>query len=144
VSVCGTVSVVRMCSRFSGRYFDRNPARKGRFIHPELPGLDGYNHESAPAIMPRTLHENYTSTGILTRCPSPTLYCLGLGPTNPGTITVAQETLLFRWAGFSPALWLLIPTFSLPHAPANLAVHLRCREERSSTTPRSHISEHLI
>ena len=29
---------------------------------------------------------------------------LGLGPTNPGTITVAQETLLFRWAGFSPAL----------------------------------------
>ena len=47
---------------------------------------------------------------------------LGLGPTNPGTITVAQETLLFRWAGFSPALWLLIPTFSLPHAPPDLAV----------------------
>ena len=47
---------------------------------------------------------------------------LGLGPTNPGTITVAQETLLFRWAGFSPALWLLIPTFSLPHAPPNLTV----------------------
>jgi len=47
---------------------------------------------------------------------------LGLGPTNPGTITVAQETSLFRWAGFSPALWLLIPTFSLPHAPPDLAV----------------------
>ena len=59
---------------------------------------------------------------------------LGLGPTNPGTIIVAQETLLFRWAGFSPALWLLIPTFSLPHAPANLAIHLHRREERSSTT----------
>jgi hypothetical protein len=59
---------------------------------------------------------------------------LGLGPTNPGTITVAQETLLFRWAGFSPALWLLIPTFSLPHAPPNLAVQLQRREERSSTT----------
>ena len=60
---------------------------------------------------------------------------LGLGPTNPGTITVAQETLLFRWAGFSPALKLLIPAFSLPHAPPNLAIRLQRREERSSTTP---------
>ena len=51
---------------------------------------------------------------------------LGLGPTNPGTITVAQETLLFRWAGFSPALWLLIPAFSLDTAPPDLAVRLRC------------------
>jgi hypothetical protein len=59
---------------------------------------------------------------------------LGLGPTNPGTITVAQETLLFRWAGFSPALWLLIPAFSLDNAPRNLAVSLRRRYQRSSTT----------
>jgi hypothetical protein len=50
---------------------------------------------------------------------------LDLGPTNPGTITVAQETLLFRRAGFSPALWLLIPAFSLDSAPPNLAVRLR-------------------
>ena len=50
---------------------------------------------------------------------------LGLGPTNPGTIIVAQETLLFRWAGFSPALWLLIPTFSLPTAPPNLTIQLQ-------------------
>ena len=50
---------------------------------------------------------------------------LDLGPTNPGTIIVAQETLLFRWAGFSPALWLLIPTFSLPTAPPNLAIQLQ-------------------
>ena len=47
---------------------------------------------------------------------------LGLGPTNPGTIIVAQETLLFRRAGFSPALWLLIPAFSLDTAPPDLAV----------------------
>ena len=52
---------------------------------------------------------------------------LGLGPTNPGTITVAQETLLFRWAGFSPALWLLIPAFSLPNAPPNLTVRLHSK-----------------
>ena len=51
---------------------------------------------------------------------------LGLGPTNPGTIIVAQETSLFRWAGFSPALWLLIPAFSLDTAPPNLTVQLRC------------------
>src|SRR5258705_12112786 len=51
---------------------------------------------------------------------------LGLGPTNPGTIIVAQETLLFRRAGFSPALRLLIPTFSLVTAPPDLAVQLQC------------------
>jgi len=60
---------------------------------------------------------------------------LGLGPTNPGMIIIAQETLLFRWAGFSPALWLLIPAFSLVDAPPNLAVQLHCRQQRSSTTP---------
>src|ERR1700712_1338918 len=60
---------------------------------------------------------------------------LGLGPTNPGTIIVAQETLLFRRAGFSPALWLLIPAFSLDTAPPNLTVQLRCRYQRSSTAP---------
>jgi hypothetical protein len=51
---------------------------------------------------------------------------LGLGPTNPGTIIVAQETLLFRRAGFSPALRLLIPAFSLDSAPPNLTIRLRC------------------
>ena len=52
---------------------------------------------------------------------------LGLGPTNPGTIIVAQETLLFRWTGFSPVLLLLIPAFSLPNAPPNLTVRLQRR-----------------
>ena len=59
---------------------------------------------------------------------------LGLGPTNPEMITMAQETLLFRPTGFSPVLKLLIPAFSLPHAPQNLTILLLCREERSSTT----------
>ena len=49
---------------------------------------------------------------------------LDLGPTNPGTIIVAQETLLFRRTGFSPVLGLLIPTFSLDTAPPDLAVRL--------------------
>ena len=38
---------------------------------------------------------------------------------------MAQETLLFRWAGFSPALWLLIPAFSLGNAPQFLTELLR-------------------
>ena len=47
---------------------------------------------------------------------------LGLGPTNPGTIIVAQETSLFRRTGFSPVLWLLIPAFSLDTAPPDLTI----------------------
>ena len=73
----------------------------------------------------RTIKQTAAGTGILTRCPSPTLIRLGLGPTNPGMIIMAQETLLFRWAGFSPALWLLIPTFSLDNAPPDLTIRLR-------------------
>jgi hypothetical protein len=76
--------------------------------------------------MPRIQRQVYAGTGILTRCPSPTLIRLGLGPTNPGMIIMAQETSLFRWAGFSPALWLLIPAFSLDNAPPDLTVRLRC------------------
>jgi hypothetical protein len=52
---------------------------------------------------------------------------LGLGPTNPEMITMAQETLLLRPTGFSPVLWLLIPAFSLPNAPPNFPVRLHCR-----------------
>lgn len=51
---------------------------------------------------------------------------LGLGPTNPEMITMAQETLLLWPRGFSPLLWLLIPAFSLPTAPPNLPIRLHC------------------
>ena len=50
---------------------------------------------------------------------------LGLGPTNPGTITVALETLLLRPTGFSPVLRLLIPAFSLDNAPQYFTILLR-------------------
>ena len=72
----------------------------------------------------RELLTTTTSTGILTCCPSPTLIRLGLGPTNPGTITVALETLLLRPRGFSPLLRLLIPAFSLDNAPQYLTILL--------------------
>ena len=66
---------------------------------------------------------------------------LGLGPTNPGTITVAQETLLFRGAGFSPALWLLIPAFSLDNAPPDLTIRLQCNI--NAPLPRMQINAHI-
>ena len=50
-------------------------------------------------------------------CPSGAAFAIPLGPTNPQLITIAEETLLFRRAGFSPALWLLVPAFSLRNAP---------------------------
>ena len=74
-------------------------------------------YQSTARVTYRELLTTTTCTGILTCCPSPTLMRLGLGPTNPGAITVAQETLLLRPTGFSPVLRLLIPAFSLDNAP---------------------------
>ena len=50
---------------------------------------------------------------------------LGLGPTNPGVINIAQETWLFRPTGFSPVLWLLIPAFLLGTTPPCLTAQLQ-------------------
>lgn len=75
--------------------------------------------------------------GILTCCPSATLLSLTLGPTNPTPIDVAWETLGIRRTGFSPVLWLLMPTVSLLFAPLDLTVGLHCRIERSSTAHRT-------
>lgn len=41
----------------------------------------------------------------------------------------------FRGAGFTPALWLLIPTFSLLRAPRALTGHASTHAECSPTTP---------
>ena len=50
-------------------------------------------------------------------CPSGPALAIPLGPTNPSLITIGKETLVFRRAGISPALRLLVPAFSLPNAP---------------------------
>jgi hypothetical protein len=42
-------------------------------------------------------------------------------------ISIAAETLVYRWAGFSPALSLLMPTFAFPTAPPGVISRLpRC------------------
>ena len=38
---------------------------------------------------------------MLTNCPSPTPFGLGLGPTDPERINLPQETLGIRWMRFS-------------------------------------------
>ena len=40
--------------------------------------------------------------GMLTDCPSPTAFALGLGPTNPPRMTLAAEPSDLRRQGFSP------------------------------------------
>jgi hypothetical protein len=50
-------------------------------------------------------------------CPSAAAFAIALGPTNPWMTIIAKETLVFRRAGLSPALWLLVPTFLLRIAP---------------------------
>ena len=58
---------------------------------------------------------------------------LSLGTPNPPMIAIAEETLGFRRSGLSPDLRLLIPTFSLPSAPACFTTHLHCSLECSPT-----------
>jgi hypothetical protein len=79
--------------------------------------------------------------GILTVCPSGAAFAIPLGPTNPQLITIAEETLVFRRAGFSPALWLLVPAFSLPYAP--LWVTPLASSQNGTLSYRLHVSKDM-
>ena len=70
--------------------------------------------------------------------PSPAAVAIGLGPANPSMISIAKETLFFRRAGISPALRLLVPTFSLPIAPPWVTPLASSQSERSPTTRELH------
>ena len=74
---------------------------------------------------------------MYTSCPSPTPLGLGLGPADPGTINVAQETLDLRRIGFAPIFTLLVPAFALVLAPRRLPLTLhREYDARLPTPPR--------
>ena len=66
-------------------------------------------------------------------CPSSPAFAILLGPTNPQMIIIAAETLAFRCAGFSPALRLLVPAFSLLLAPLWVTPSASTHRERSPT-----------
>ena len=85
-------------------------------------------------LFPPSLHHLYAGQGILTLCPSGAVFTIPLGPTNPWLINIAKETLIFRRAGISPALRLLVPAFSLRIAPPWLAPLASLQYERSLTT----------
>src|SRR3979409_164142 len=68
-------------------------------------------------------------------CPSPTPFGLGLGPPDPGTINVAQETLDFRRTGFSPVFTLLMPAFALVRTPRRLTLTLQRTHDARLPTP---------
>ena len=84
-------------------------------------------------LYPASLHRTCAGQGILTLCPSPPAFAIGLGPTNPSLITVAKETLIFRRGGISPPLRLLVPAFSLLYAPLWVTPLASSRRERSLT-----------
>ena len=102
-----------------------------------------YDHElkSNNALIHTTLRPSialYKSHGILTMCPSGAAFAIPLGPTNPWLIVIAKETLIFRRAGFSPALWLLVPTFLLPTLQHGSPL---CLHRRWNTLLPLHLSE---
>ena len=108
-------AVHRICLVYLTRSPDANPIRRHHFFPPSL-------------------HRTYAGQGILTLCPSPATFVIGLGPTNPWLTTIAKETLIFRRGGILPPLRLLVPAFSLPYAPAWLAPLPSSQTECSLTT----------
>ena len=73
------------------------------FLRDRLPAYTGTSNRPLylSFFVAPSLVTNFGGTGIMTSCPSPTLFSLGLGPANPGTINVAQETLGLRRTCFS-------------------------------------------
>lgn len=131
MSVYGTVACRLALEGFLGvtssplaRLASGSRSRRG-LCRADLPTQHPFAPE-APFRGPREIQQHVTpskstgSAGILTCCPSVTPFDLALGPTNPGTILVALETLGLWWTGFSPVFLLLMPTFSLRNAPRRL------------------------
>ncbi len=115
-----------------GRHFAAQrrlaPAKRAILSDDPLHGRRGRpSPRRLPWERPPSLMAEVGGAGMSTGCPSPTPNGLGLGPPNPTPTSVASETLGFRRAGFSPALSLLVPGFSLPPAPPVLSVGLHSR-----------------
>ncbi len=147
VSVCGTVTIflARGFSRQRGisefvpvgtpHHTSDLPRRICLSGHPTCLDQHFQSLARVASCVPPSLITIYGGTGISTCCPSPTLFSLSLGPTNPGRTNLPQETLDFRCIGFSPMFSLLMPTFSLLPRPRVLAVTLQPTTERSPTDP---------
>ena len=116
VSVCGTVTRTSTLRGFSRQYGLSHlwPLRApptpqdqvaGFTWHPHLPtGLAPQSNKRL-TYPPASPHRSTPGgTGILTCCPSPTPFGLGLGPTNPTRINLPSETSDLRGTWFSHVL----------------------------------------
>ena len=117
VSVCGTGKCTSTFRGFSWLHgLNHLSALHGIAItsrppHPDLPGqIDGlpawHRDIHHPAGLPFSVPPSLDAlgTGILTCCPSPTTYVLGLGPTNPTRNDLPSETLGIRRMRFARIL----------------------------------------
>jgi hypothetical protein len=115
VSVCGTGGCV--LARGFSRPYGLDPCGLGRSPHlPVTPrstppriclrrlptGLEGLRPRTYPPASPHRSVTAAAGTGLVTRCPSPTLPSLGLGPPHPQVISMAAEPSGIRWGGFAP------------------------------------------
>lgn len=107
---------------------------------PDLPGKPAYTlkpGQPSPGqhslLRPLRSNTKYRNINLF---PIDYAFGLALGSTHPAPINVGQEPLVFRRAGFSPALSLLMSAFALLIPPACLTAHLRRLTERSPTQQR--------
>ena len=102
VSVCGTGGVLHRYTEFSCL-----PVSVTSGLSPPASWLLTTCHRNPLSGSP-SLEGLYltphSGTGILTGCPSPTLFSLGLGPTNPTRTDLPSETLDLRRTWFSHVL----------------------------------------
>ncbi len=136
VSVCGTVSIPISLEDFLDETHPDLLCSEERRLSPSFryacgfsyrPGKKdhAHNQRSRSKLAPCPSITRKTGSGISTGCPSPTPFGLGLGPTNLQRTSLPEETLDFRWTGFSPVLSLLMLAFSLVCSPPGLALRLR-------------------
>ena len=116
VSVCGTDTRVSSLRGFSCQFgLDHFRLFSSAYSSSSSPGgftgQDHYPTNSAPghpspgwSTLLRPPIAPSGGTGILTCCPSPTPFGLGLGPTNPTRINLPSETLDLRRTWFSHVL----------------------------------------
>ena len=107
---------------------------------PDLPGhvislVRSTGTTNGPARLPFCVTPSLICPGIgmLTDCPSPTHFCLGLGPTNPMRTDLASETLGIRRSRFSRDL-----RYSCPHShlcPLQPSLQLTFTAEHNAPLP---------
>ena len=86
-----------------------------------------------PPSLLRTETKGQNINWLSIAIPHPKVW-LRLGTPNPPMIAIAEETLDLRRWWFSHHMRLLIPTFSLPNAPAHFTVYLHSGSKCSPTT----------